>query len=242
MTTFADVYEDLRRPFSPAAVRFKVQAQWPREKPTGALIVAFIDARLAAGRLNAVCPQLWSTTFERPEQGKGLICHLTIDGITRSDFGQSDYENAKGDYSDALKRAAVHFGVAESLYVLPKMILNVGNLLQVKGNGKLEITSDGEKYCRSVYTDWLEQTGKAAFGDPLDHGDEVFESDEPATASEILADLIGAEDFNPDQKTTIRKWIGNGNGKLDSAKADKAIHLLQAGEPETLLERAEGAS
>jgi hypothetical protein len=172
--TFTEAYPLLRRPFTPAAVRFKIQATFNG----GAMAVAFIDARLVAGRLNAVCPALWSATYERPENGKGLICHLTVDGITRTDFGVSDYENAKGDYSDALKRAAVQFGVGESLYVLPKMFLKEGNLLKpIKRGNKTSyaLTPQGEAHCRMIYTDWLEQSGKATFGDPLDHGDQVFD-------------------------------------------------------------------
>lgn len=49
----------------------------------------------------------------------GTRCDLTILGVTKSDTGSPSYaEQLKGSYSDALKRAAVKFGVGEYLYRL----------------------------------------------------------------------------------------------------------------------------
>jgi hypothetical protein len=63
----------LRRPFAPAAVRWKVQTEWGR----GAVVIAYIDARLVVERLNAVCPTMWETRYEASPEG-GLRCHLTL--------------------------------------------------------------------------------------------------------------------------------------------------------------------
>jgi len=217
--TFAAAYPLLRRPFSPAAIRFKIQATYKG----GAMIVAFIDARLVAGRLNAVIPAGWSATYERPADGKGLICHLTVDGITRTDFGINEgYENAKADYSDALKRAAVQFGVGESLYVLPKFFLSEGNLLKPMKNGKPKLTPQGENYCRTIYAEWLEKSGSKTFGEPLDHGDQLFtaeETPEPEpTPMDELAQLVDEVGFSDEEKDGLRRWI----------KQDRAIHTETA--------------
>ena len=235
MSDFKEFYTDLRRPFTPAAVRFKVQATWNG----GAQIAAYIDARLAAGRLNAICPGEWESDIQ--PSGNGAVCHLTVCGLTRTDFGVNEgFENAKASYSDAFKRAAVHFGVAESLYYLPRMVLNVGTGLQVKTNSRgketVVMTPQGMKSCRQTYADWLSHAGEATFGKPYDHGDQLDEDDDQ-TSAEFLGVLIGESDFNPDQVTSIREFIKNGNGP-DPAKVAKAIALLQAGEPEVLLERA----
>jgi hypothetical protein len=61
--SFKAAARHLRRPFTPAAVRFKVQATWPKDKPTGGLIVAYIDARLVTERLNLVVPHLWADAY-----------------------------------------------------------------------------------------------------------------------------------------------------------------------------------
>ena len=88
--SFKDAYPFLRRPFTPAAVR--PGPGYGRR----ALIVAYIDARLAAGRLNHVIPsQKWASSFEYDPKGD-LICHLTVDGITRSDIGEGYRARAFG--------------------------------------------------------------------------------------------------------------------------------------------------
>jgi hypothetical protein len=166
-----DIYRDaaplLRRPFTAAAVKFKVQATWPKDKPEAALIVAYIDARLAIERLNLVCPHLWEDDYK--SVGDGLMwCYLTVDGITRRDVGEG---KGKGLVSDALKRAAVHFGVGVSLYAIPKIVLKSADGHVVLKQGKLAITPTGEERCRTIYEMWLDTRGTQAFGEPLDHGD-----------------------------------------------------------------------
>lgn len=169
--TFKEAAKHLRRPFTPAAVRFKVQATWPKDAPESALIVSYIDARLVVERLNLICPHLWHDEYQRADEG--LLCHLTVDGIRRTDLG-SDYQG-KGLFSDALKRAGVKFGIGVSLYATPQIILSTRDNLvkqkQLGGKKSLVITPNGEARCRQLYTQWLENVGTQGFGEPLDHGD-----------------------------------------------------------------------
>lgn len=162
---FRDAAKLLRRPFTPEAVKFKVQATWPKNKPTGGLIVSYIDARLVVERLNLIVPHLWHDRYE--PLGRHLICHLTIDDITRQDVGEGE---GKALYSDALKRAAVKFGVGVSLYAIPQQRLNKGAHLRERKDS-LELTEQGEQHVRIAYSMWLEDHGIKAFGEPLDHGD-----------------------------------------------------------------------
>lgn len=233
--TFKDAYPHLRRPFVPEAVKFKVQATGGGDR-AWALIIAYIDARNVTARLNTVCPGLWQEEYEQAEGG--LICRLTIDGITHTDWGITESGLAemrvKGTYSDALKRVAVRFGVGESLYATPQMRLNEPHIRTWEKNGKRHaaMTPVGENHCREVYTEWLVRTGTQAFGAPLDHGD-----GEKQTDAQILAGLIEEIGFDEDQTGQIREWAKNGNG-LDPVKVTKAIKLIEADEAELLLERA----
>jgi hypothetical protein len=165
VATFKDAAIELRRPFTAEAVKWKVQ--------TGSLVVPYIDARLAIERLNLVCPHLWSDEYEAVAGGKGLLCRLTVDGITRLDVG-SGYEG-KGLWSDAFKRACVKFGVGVSLYALPKIFLSVsdGHLKEkvVKGKKSFVLTDAGLKRLDGGYRAWLKETGEPMFGPALDHGD-----------------------------------------------------------------------
>lgn len=171
LDSFKEAAKELRRPFTPQAVKFKVQSTWPKDNPTGGLIVGYVDARLVVERLNLILPHCWWDQYE-PVDSKHMICRLTVDGITRQDIGEGD---GKGLYSDALKRAAVKFGIGVSIYAIPKMILNASNgqLKPATRSGKktLEFTSDGEHVVRALYERWLDEKGKQAFGEPLDHGD-----------------------------------------------------------------------
>lgn len=172
LESFKEAAVYLRRPFTASAVRFKVQATFKGEGDTlsGGLIVSYIDARLVVERLNLLVPHLWSEEYEEID-ATHLRCLLTVDGITRRDIGEG---SGKGLYSDALKRAAVKFGIGVSVYAVPKMILNKGgDLKEVGRTGKktLILTDAGERNVRAKYAEWLESKGTAAFGDPLDHGD-----------------------------------------------------------------------
>jgi hypothetical protein len=210
VSTYREAALFLRRPFNPEAVRFRVWEAWAAEESktlTHATVVPYIDARTAMARLNLVCPDIW---HEEPvsREGGHLWCALTItepgrgtdDGgwthervITRRDIG--DTYNGKGLVSDAFKRAAVHFGVGESLYAVPTIEIDTGNDTDARGpllrewaewqDGKLkdtlELTRAGEEYARDIYRRWLLAYGIAAFGRPLDHGNLTAESETPIT-------------------------------------------------------------
>jgi hypothetical protein len=170
--SYKEAARHLRRPFTAKAVRFKVQATWPKDNPTGALIVPYIDSRLVIDRLNLVCPDLWSERFEPDD--RSMWCHLTIAGITRCDVGEG-YTDRKGLVSDARKRAAVTFGIGVSLYASPKVMFNKSDGLlkdkRTRNGPSLDLTDAGEKRARALYEEWLAEHAIQAFGQPLDHGD-----------------------------------------------------------------------
>lgn len=171
-----DDLKELRRPFPPEAIKFKGQsANANRSK---AMVVPYIDARLVIARLNHVLHSDWQPTYEAA--GKGLWCHLSVGGVERSDIGVNDSPREdtrlKGTVSDALKRAAVLFGVGESVYSAPSLWLPAGD------NGKVTIVvrdnkvkgiylnDAGEATARETYAKWLEEHGTKEFGEPLGHG------------------------------------------------------------------------
>lgn len=177
----------LRRPFTPAAVKWKVQSAWPKGKPAeGAIIVGYIDARLVSERLNMVVGGAWS---EKPvrvgDRPDALMYELTVFDTTHVDVGISqgatEGMKLKGVHSDALKRTAVRFGVGVPLYAMPEVRLDVTSDGAEKADGTPTIKrrSDGkpgylsqavEAHLRKVYEDWLKDEGDQ-FGSPLDHGD-----------------------------------------------------------------------
>ena len=158
LDSFKEAARELRRPFTENAVKFKLQST--------TLVVTYIDARLVIERLNLVIPHLWHDAY-REINPTVVECLLTVDGIPRSDVGEA--KKAKDVRSDALKRAAVHFGIGVSLYAIPAGRIDD---TYVEKQGKSTVLSpNGITMLRSRYTSWLEARGKAWFGDPLDHGD-----------------------------------------------------------------------
>jgi hypothetical protein len=120
----------LADPFRPDQVRWKPQVVTDSGK---ALAVPYVDPRVVTERLDQVVGGDWSFHWEPlGVQGDRLVVKssLTIRGVTREDVGEhvlSDREQAdpwKSAVSDALKRAAVHFGVGRYLYWLEAVWCN----------------------------------------------------------------------------------------------------------------------
>jgi hypothetical protein len=182
----------LRRPFTPEAIKFKVQTVFGGA--SGCLVVAYIDARLVIERLNLVIPDKWTAKYERIDGTKLAWCHLTIGSpqersfgteITRSDIGEgqgrSEGQQVKAMISDALKRAAVHFGVGVSVYALPQITLNADQPHVKKKGTSLALTDHGHAKLREGYAKWLTEKPHG-FGEPLSHGDvegATIDVDEP---------------------------------------------------------------
>jgi len=133
-----EILEQLRKPFPASKISFKVQTK-PSEKGNS-LVVAYIDARDVMERLDEVVGPDWSDRYEKAGTAQGLVCYLTVCGVTRADVGDDNNENepVKSAYSDAFKRAAVKFGVGRFLYDLPKM------WAKAKPAGKSFVLEDGE--------------------------------------------------------------------------------------------------
>jgi hypothetical protein len=126
MNLTKEILEILSRPFDPEEVEIKVQAV--SKDRTRAQVVAYVDARTVLDRLDeAVGPTGWSDSYEvltngTDGEGRRLVevkCTLTVLGISKEDVGEGD--SLKAAFSDALKRAAVKFGVGRYLYRLPKV-------------------------------------------------------------------------------------------------------------------------
>lgn len=177
---------ELRRPFTAPALGFKVQHSYPKDAPRAGLIVTYMDARTVAARLNMVCGGKWSTDFERAGGDTNIaVCRLTVFGVTRTDVGKgSGLEKEKAAFSDALKRAAVQFGVGAYLYTLRAVHLDATEkgvmvedrpTLKIKTSGNrktVELTAGVDAWLRARYTRWLESEQASQWGKPLDHGDE----------------------------------------------------------------------
>jgi len=139
-----EIAQALQAPFPPSEVQWKVQTR-SKDRKRG-LAVAYVDARAVLNRLDeAVGPEGWYDTYEvladrDTEDGRHVEvrCRLTILGITKEDVGEGD--SLKAAFSDALKRAAVKFGVGRYLYSLPSQWVDLddGGNIHPKALKKLQ--------------------------------------------------------------------------------------------------------
>ena len=114
----------LAEPFAQGEVKFKPQSV----KGNRALAMAYVDARVVQDRLDQVLGvENWQDEYETLADGSvicKLTCRLGDRWITKMDVGGPSEQPDGGDrlkaaVSDALKRAAVKFGVGRYLYRLP---------------------------------------------------------------------------------------------------------------------------
>jgi hypothetical protein len=114
----------LAAPFDPKEVRFKPAVI----SGNRALALAYVDARVIQDRLDQVLgPEGWQDDYECLPDGS-VVCRLRLrlgdEWVTKVDVGGPSDQPDGGDrlkaaFSDALKRAAVKFGVGRYLYRLP---------------------------------------------------------------------------------------------------------------------------
>ncbi len=126
----AATVKKLRQPFGAEHLRWKIQTRVNEGMADPqAVVVVYVDARSVTAHLDEIVPGQWSSEFSAPAVTVGLPaleCRLTVCGVTRSDVGTVEPGSRPGSdtkdlYSDALKRAAVQFGVGAFLYRFPQV-------------------------------------------------------------------------------------------------------------------------
>lgn len=115
------MFDRLSAPFDPAAIHWR--AQTVTKNGDKALALAYLDARDVMDRLDEACgPANWRDSYVETPKGRTLCTlEIRVDGewIAKSDgAGDTDVEGEKGSISDALKRAAVKWGIGRYLYDL----------------------------------------------------------------------------------------------------------------------------
>lgn len=115
------IAQALAAPFDATEVKFKPQTV----SGNRALAVPFVDARVIQDRLDEVLGVMgWQDSYECLPEGS-VVCKLQIrvgsEWIAKEDVGGQSEQPDEGDrrkaaFSDALKRAAVKFGIGRYLY------------------------------------------------------------------------------------------------------------------------------
>lgn len=123
MMTPEQIAARLSEPFDASEVKWKPQAV----KGNRALAVCYIDARLVMDRLDEVFGVGgWKDEYT-PLSNGAVLCQLSVkvggEWVSRQDVGSEseqpdEHDRTKAAFSDALKRAAVKYGIGRYLYRL----------------------------------------------------------------------------------------------------------------------------
>lgn len=117
------ILDELSKPFHPSRITWRPGAL--TGKKDKALALAYADLRAYQNRLDEVCGMDWSVSYT-PWSDR-IICHLTINGITRSSTGEPDSDSERSEIAgttaeaQAFKRACAMFGLGRYLYNLPTL-------------------------------------------------------------------------------------------------------------------------
>lgn len=118
-----EILEKLSQPFHPSRITWRPGAM--TGKKDKALALAYADLRAYQNRLDEVCGMDWSVSYT--PWSERIICHLTINGITRSSTGEPDSDSDRTETAgttseaQAFKRACAMFGLGRYLYNLPSL-------------------------------------------------------------------------------------------------------------------------
>lgn len=135
-----DRLQELAKPFEASDIEWRVgQAGEKRNGGVWAKVLAYVTNRAIMQRLDdLVGPTRWKNEFKEAPEGDGVLCGISIymneelGWVTKWDgASNTDIEAIKGGLSNAMKRAAVQWGIGRYLYDLE--------------SGWAEILPEGEK-------------------------------------------------------------------------------------------------
>lgn len=176
------------------------------------LAAAYITNRAIMNRLDEVCgPENWRNEFIKGPDG-GVMCGLSI-RVTRDDGAEwvtkwdgaenSDIEPVKGGLSNAMRRAAVQWGVGRYLYDFPDQWVALNKY------GRFETTPRVPAHF-------------------LPHGSTV-PADDPEELQEAMDTLLYLADKLKVRKAELSKAAAayTGNGDVDALSLDEINTLIE---------------
>lgn len=119
--------EDLKTPFDPSLISWRVGATTKDKKK--AIPLAYIDARDVMERLDEVCGmENWQCRYSHANGKTIAEIGIRINGEwvwKANGAGDTQVEAEKGAISDAMKRAAVLWGIGRYLYDVPNIWVEI---------------------------------------------------------------------------------------------------------------------
>ena len=145
----SELIDKLREPFPAKSIHWRVGATTSDEKKGIAL--AYIDSRDVMKRLDDVMgPDNWRARYPWSDGGR-LVCEIGLriggEWVWKANgAGDTQVEAEKGAFSDALKRAAVMWGIGRYLYALPNVWVELNERKAIKTPPELPKWATPEGY------------------------------------------------------------------------------------------------
>ena len=155
--TAQELFDELCRPFAAEEIDWRIGST--NGEKTQGMALAYMDARAVMDRLDGVCgPDGWQCNYI--VTGVLAVCSLGVrmpsgEWVWKADgAGATDVEGEKGMLSDALKRAAVRWGVGRYLYEMKSP------WVAITQRGKSYVMAEGErKKLDAVHEDFCNTAG-----------------------------------------------------------------------------------
>lgn len=138
-----------------------IEPRWRvRQVSSGkAFMLAYHDSRDVQKVLDSVCgPENWQNEARDIAGKLYMSVGINVEGegwVYKSDVGtESNIEKEKGQASDALKRAAVMWGVFRHTYEMGEKVLKASGKFPTTDNGKvLQTGKQQSAYCNAINTE-----------------------------------------------------------------------------------------
>lgn len=221
-----EILEQLRKPFHPSHVTWKPGSV--NKDGTKALALAYADLRAYMRRLDEVCGMAWSVTYT--PWGERIVCHLTIDGVTRSSTGESDSQSERSEIggtsaeAQAFKRACAMFGVGRYLYELPTVWVEYDKGFTDRAKARLEGVIV-QHYQRVMD----ERVVQSSVDDSANHSQK--DDAEPSAALMSEFEALGAELYAEQWESVkghnTERITGGASTKVEDLSADQIGKLVE---------------
>lgn len=165
--TAQEMFDELCRPFAAEEIEWRIGST--NQDKTKGMALAYMDARAVMDRFDAVCgPDGWQCNYTM--SGPVAICNIGVlmpngQWIWKADgAGATDVEGEKGMLSDALKRAAVRWGVGRYLYEMDSpwvAIVQRGKSSFLADGVRKELDKVHEDFC--LKAGWGLRAGRVAY-------------------------------------------------------------------------------
>ena len=184
--------EELKKPFHANEIEWRVQSCGEKDGNIWAMVLAYVQNRAIMDRLDEVVGvENWKPVIK--EISGGFVCSLAIkingEWIEKSDGAdRTDIEPIKGGISNAMKRAAVHWGIGRYLYHLDVEFADVS---KTKKNGwRKGKTKSGAYFYWKVPTlpEWALPSG--SHNNATDDKKDKTDTNTPEKAKSILEEEL----------------------------------------------------